>query len=425
MAQLGAGQRGNHQVKSLSEILQAQHDIDRIPSSGEVSKDRSHEQRISETGYGQEGSNTTGTTYRQPVLSDSNQETSYYEDGPLMIQAAFAAQAMEMTEMDPVDADMGGQSVGDESEAAGALRSSQRDPCSPHNENHDDQFLQYDSSTTTTANLSGSKKRKMSEELSTGAHKYRNISTYPRRCSQFPILPDSMNTSLEEQHSSERPPPAYNNPISQSSREIVMPVDHPQADASHHDLKCYPPANIAIRKKSHISAEQKRRAAIKSGYEALYRVIPALRDAGLSEGKGRGGSGPGGGGALERGRENHSPTQASPFHDIDGEDSSTPVTPMSSGKDKPSRRQASIKADVHAQHEASDWRNYPRGQQFDEVGRPIRPGVRSVFPLVRQPGSEISDGRQGPRSESVVLQKSERTCLPQLSSHLCLTFDNT
>lgn len=138
------------------------------------------------------------------------------------------------------------------------------------------------------------------------------------------------------------------------------------------------------RKQNHVSAEQNRRAAIKSGYEALYRVIPALRDAFLTKGKGRGGSGPGGGGALLGKHVNERLEEATAASDKAG---GTPV------------RKPSSSPKSHAKY-------YPQGQQYDEDGKPIRPGVRPVFPLIRQPGSEIIDGRQGPRSESVVLQKS-------------------
>jgi hypothetical protein len=179
--------------------------------------------------------------------------------------------------------------------------------------------------------------------------------------------------------------------------------DQAQLEASPHGIasKRQSPADIATKKRLHITAEQKRRAAIKSGYEALYRVIPALRDADLKEGKGRGGSGPGGGGSRTiRNDEHNGQTSAQTTE-------SRTASSRRGGQSKGSSLSPGGIGDGNDDGKAN--RSYPHHQQYDDQGRPIRPGVRSIFPLVRQPGSEVTDGRQGPRSESVVLQQSEHS----------------
>lgn len=126
------------------------------------------------------------------------------------------------------------------------------------------------------------------------------------------------------------------------------------------------PDAIKARKQAHMQSEQRRRHQIRAGYESLYRTIPALKDAALVEGASRGGSGPGGGGAVG-GRKRDRDAMAS-----DG--------PNAPPKKKRGRKSKSMREEEEAQ--------LSQAQQSGGDG-------------------DQYDGRQGPRSESVALQKGE------------------
>jgi hypothetical protein len=319
-------------------------------------------------------------SYPQMDNDDHEHNHDMFFDGSAMIHAAFAAQAIELAEKERQEAERDHQ------------------PQVESIQNIGEEGLPYDA---------------YSYE-STGQTKARTIGSLPlgQEDSQRPIK-RRKTTSVRAKKTKSKGTSAdertgHNLALigDESPGHDVRSIDDAaavQLEALPHDIapKRQPPADIATKKRSHITAEQKRRAAIKSGYEALYRVIPALRDADLKEGKGRGGSGPGGGGSRTiRNGEQHGQTPTSAIE---------PRTTSSRRGFQSTGGSASPRG--LGNDNGRDNRSYPHYQQYDEQGRPIRPGVRSIFPLVRQPGSGVTDGRQGPRSESVVLQQSEHHCI--------------
>jgi len=318
--------------------------------------------------------------YSQMEVEETETHHDAFFDGSEMIHAAFAAQAIELAERERADALQSRAQVDFHTDQAGRIDFPEFDF------EHSVGMAPQSDSLSTVQEPGSIRPRKRRKTTSLSERKGKT------RC----------RTGAQE---------------GDLSRDIYLQndTDFPVnfEDARRARIKGHSPADIANRKQNHISAEQKRRTAIKNGYEALYRVIPALRDVDLKEGKGRGGSGPGGGGARAiksearpvadgdtRRRASHSPAQPTPpgsntyHHQVPNADATL-------------SRSASSDRDVDKlQGGLPPNKDYHHSQQYDEDGKPLRPGVRSVFPLVRQPGSEVIDGRQGPRSESVVLQKS-------------------
>ena len=321
-------------------------------------------------------------SYPQMDTDDHDHNHVTFFDGSAMIHAAFAAQAIELAEKEREEAD----------------RHNSHPEHNGGTGDGDSGFDQFDfrSGSQTTEGLNTASTL-LEEELQRPTKRRKTASGSIKKTK---TKGTSANEHELERSAPERSSASVHNAWPREVSADTQPDFAPPDSAS----KRQSPADTATRKQSHITAEQKRRAAIKSGYEALYRVIPALRDAELKEGKGRGGSGPGGGGARS------TRTGRLPGDGVNGHDSVLPVdTKLSSARRSRQARGESAGKHSETPDVAHDLhpKSYPHGQQYDEHGKPIRPGVLSILPLVRQPGSEVTDGRQGPRSESVVLQQSE------------------
>jgi hypothetical protein len=337
-------------------------------------------------------------TYSQMEVEDTETHHDAFFDGSEMIHAAFAAQAIELAERERAD----------------ALQSRIQVDFHTGQDGHID-FTEFEYGSS-----EGMVPQSNSLSIAQGIESPR-----PRKRRKTTSLSERKGKTRSRTDAQE----------GDSSHDIFLQNDTScsvnYGDPRRARIKGHSPADIASRKQNHISAEQKRRAAIKTGYEALYRVIPALRDVDLKEGKGRGGSGPGGGGARAikpeakpvvdgeiRRRGSQSPVQLNPLagNTNQHQGPNTDVTLS---------RNASPDMDgSKSQGDLLQAKDYHHSQQYDEDGKPLRPGVRSVFPLVRQPGSEVTDGRQGPRSESVVLQQSKSSFIspnhPELIPHAFL-----
>ena len=330
--------------------------------------------------------------YSQMEVEDPETHHDAFFDGSEMIHAAFAAQAIELAERERADALQSRLQVDFHTGQDGHIGFPEFEYGGPES------MIPQNNGLSTIQEMESPRPRKRRKTTSLSERKGKT------RC----------RTDVQE---------------GDLSHDIFL-QNHTSCSVNYGDTrraraKGHSPADIASRKQNHISAEQKRRAAIKTGYEALYRVIPALRDADLKEGKGRGGSGPGGGGARAtkpeakpavdedlRRRASQSPAQLSP---LVSDTSRHQVLKT----DATSSRNASPEMDGgRPEGELLPTKDYHHSQQYDEDGKPLRPGVRSVFPLVRQPGSEVTDGRQGPRSESVVLQQSQSSIICQTQPEL-------
>lgn len=305
-----------------------------------------------------------------------------YLDGSAMIHAAFAAQAIELAEKEREQADRHDSSA-DIGHAGGGQESVLHDyPYSSGDQTRSELDIHE---IPPLEDLQRSNKRR-------------------KTASKFKTLKGKGKLAGEDAYDSvalDMDPSATHDDIWSTADVGNMPLGIRRHESAS---KRQTTTSSAARKQSHIEAEQKRRAAIKSGYEALYRVIPALRDADLKEGKDRGGSGPGGGGARATrtvkllGDEVHRQTS---------ETTNDAGTSPANWSREHSVGEVGDDANLADCTQTGSAKSHSRRQKHVQHGKPLRPGVRSILPLVRQPGSEVTDGRQGPRSESVVLQQSK------------------
>lgn len=217
-----------------------------------------------------------------------------------------------------------------------------------------------------------------------------------------------------------------------------MIADYPQLPQDPITPASFNPPKPTAAEKRHLHklSEQSRRDAIKAGYEALYLAIPALRTANLMGGAVRGGSGPGGGGAIggrrrdrekmsgggnvvkaKRGRKTKEEKKRMDMDNVMGNDGTNGgvgeegmmgIIQMAglgdgAGNELVGGESMDQATGISVPMELVD----PSISMVHESSTPAekRKAAKEMANLRNRDG-EILDGRQGPRSETVVLQQS-------------------